>query len=212
MRQGSAKPGAVFLDRDGVINELVEQRRGVFESPLRPEDVHLTDGAAQHLEALRRIGFVVLYVSNQPAAAKGIVPVAQIEEVHHRVLDELARAGSRFDGGRLCLHHPSGVVAELTDECQCRKPAPGMLLALAKEFRIDPSRSWMVGDTDADVQAGAAAGVRTILVLTPGSAHKRGGVAEPKFTVPDLGGAVRAILGDTYRGSSQAEVQRVGDR
>jgi histidinol-phosphate phosphatase family protein len=114
--------------------------------------------------------------------------------VHERVIELLAAEGARLDDFRLCLHHPDGVVAELSGPCDCRKPAPGMLRDSAAELGIDLGRSWMVGDTDADVQAGRTAGCATILVQQPESAHKRTGQSAPDAVMPDLATAAALIL------------------
>jgi D-glycero-D-manno-heptose 1,7-bisphosphate phosphatase len=186
---------AVFVDRDGVINELVRDPRGGFlESPLNPEDVELIDGAAAALRRLADAGWTLVGVSNQPAAAKGTLSLDQLLGVQAQALDLLSAEGVRFDDFRLCLHHPDGVVAELRGVCDCRKPAPGMLLEAALALEIDVENSWMIGDTDADVLAGQAAGCATILVHNPGSAHKRGGEVSPDAVAADLAGAVAEIL------------------
>jgi D-glycero-D-manno-heptose 1,7-bisphosphate phosphatase len=186
---------AVFFDRDGVVNELVpDPVSGVPESPLDPEQVALIPGAAAALRRLHEFGYLLVGTSNQPAAAKGTVPLEQLHVVQARVLQLLELEGVAPDGFQLCFHHPDGLVASLTGECDCRKPAPGMLLVAAEELRLDLARSWMIGDTDADVLAGAAAGCRTILVEHPGSAHKRSGGATPDELVADLDDAVRLIL------------------
>lgn len=191
----SAGRRVVFLDRDGVINELVrDSASGAFESPLRVEDVRLLEGAASAAAGLARAGFALACVSNQPAAAKGKVSVGQLLDVHAAVLGLLERHGVALAASRLCLHHPEGVVRELAGTCPCRKPAPGMLLDAGAELGADFGASWMVGDTDADVAAGRAAGCRTILVEHPGSAHKRSGGACPDLLVGDLRAGVAGIL------------------
>jgi histidinol-phosphate phosphatase family protein len=189
------RPGAAFIDRDGVINELVpDGAGGPPESPLHVPDVRLLSGAAAALRRLADAGWRLVGVSNQPAAAKGTISLDDLHAVHARVLELLAAEGVRFDDFRLCLHHPDGVVPELAGPCDCRKPAPGMLRDAACAGGIDLGASWMVGDTDADVGAGRAAGVRTVLVTYPGSGHKRGGEA-PDVLAADLGEAAAAILG-----------------
>jgi D-glycero-D-manno-heptose 1,7-bisphosphate phosphatase len=171
---------AVFLDRDGVLTELVpDPSSGLPESPLRAQDVRLVAGAAAAAGRLRAEGYLLAVVSNQPAAAKGAVPVERLHDVHRHALELLAAEGVRVDAWRLCLHHPDGVVPSLSGSCDCRKPAPGMLLDAGRELGADMTRSWMVGDTDADVEAGLAAGCRTVLIGNPGSEHKRSAVAAP---------------------------------
>jgi D-glycero-D-manno-heptose 1,7-bisphosphate phosphatase len=165
---------AAFLDRDGVLNELVrEPRSGVAESPLEVDQVRLIQGAATAAAGLARAGFTLVCVSNQPAAAKGKASVVKLRAIHEQVIALLAKEGVTFAAWRLCLHHPLGVVPELTRQCTCRKPAPGMLLDVAAELGVDLASSWMVGDTDADVAAGRAAGCRTLLIENPDSFHKR---------------------------------------
>jgi D-glycero-D-manno-heptose 1,7-bisphosphate phosphatase len=187
---------AVFLDRDGVINGLVpDPRAGVPESPLRQEDVVLLDGVAGAIRSLAAQGFVLVGVSNQPAAAKQTVTLAQLEAVQERVLALLAAEHAVLDDFRICWHHPEGTDPVLGVECGCRKPAPGMLLDAARANDIDLAASWMIGDTDADVLAGAAAGARTVLVEHPPSAHKRTGASAPTLRAGDLREAV-AALGD----------------
>ena len=186
---------AVFLDRDGVLNELVpDPASGAPESPLRVEDVRLIDGAAEAVRELSGAGFALVCVSNQPAAAKEKITVERLYAIHARVVELLALAGAQLQTSRLCLHHPEGVVPELSGPCDCRKPAPGMLLDAASALDLDLGASWMMGDTDADVAAGAAAGCRTVLIEHPGSGRKRLGEARPDLLAPDLAGAVVCLL------------------
>jgi D-glycero-D-manno-heptose 1,7-bisphosphate phosphatase len=137
-------------------------------------------------------------VSNQPAAAKGTIELVQLHAVQDQVLALVAEsAGVRFDGFELCLHHPDAIVDALRGPCDCRKPAPGMLLRSAAELSIELTASWMVGDTDADVAAGRAAGCATILVEHPRSAHKRTRSPEADHIVGDLAEAADLILRPT---------------
>jgi D-glycero-D-manno-heptose 1,7-bisphosphate phosphatase len=187
--------GAIFLDRDGVLNELrVDPVSGLGESPLQVRDVRLIPGAAAAARTLAGADFALICVSNQPAAAKGRVSVEQLLAVHGRVVELLSREGVRLDASRLCLHHPDGVVPGLSGRCACRKPAPGMLLDAARALDVDLRCSWMVGDTDGDVGAGRAAGCRTLLVVNPGSIHKRLRAVRPDLSAPDLAGAVEPLL------------------
>jgi D-glycero-D-manno-heptose 1,7-bisphosphate phosphatase len=190
------KPAA-FLDRDGVLNELVaDPASGIPESPLKPADVRLIEGAATAAARLQQAGFVLVCVTNQPAAAKGVVSATQLLAVHARVVELLAAAGVTLAASRLCLHHELGIVPELSWPCACRKPAPGMLLDAAARLGLDLAASWMVGDTDADVLAGRAAGCGTVLLEHPPSAHKRTGRADPDLLDTDLAGAVARLLGE----------------
>lgn len=189
---------AVFLDRDGILNELVEDPvSGLPESPLRAADVRLVAGAATAVTRLRRLGFALVCVSNQPAAAKGKVSTSELLEVHDRVLALLRAKGVELDASRICMHHEQGVVAELAGRCECRKPAPGMLLDAACALGIDLASSWMVGDTDADVLAGKAAGCMTLLVGYPGSVHKRLQAVCPDLVASSLADAADRLANRT---------------
>ncbi len=186
---------AVFLDRDGVLNELVrDPASGHYESPLIASDVRLISGAADAVGALRAAGFVLVCVTNQPAAAKGKASLDELLAVQRRVGELLAAQGFELDAWQVCLHHPDGIVPELAHACDCRKPAPGMLLDAARTLELDLAASWMVGDTDADMQAGRAAECRTILISHPGSAHKRSGGAVSDLVAVDLRDAVAQLL------------------
>jgi len=179
---------AVFLDRDGVINDLVpDPETGTPESPYGVDDVRLMPDAAEAIKRLHDDGWFLVAASNQPAAAKGIATIEQLQLVHHRIVELLAHEGAALDDWRYCFHHP-----DFTGPCDCRKPAPGMLLDAAEEHNVDLARSWMVGDADRDVEAGRRAGVRTILVEHPGSAHRRKG-APSDAVVRNLSAALGII-------------------
>lgn len=185
---------AVFVDRDGVVNALApDPESGLPESPLDTDQVIVLDGVADALKRIREAGFLLVLVTNQPGAAKAKTTVSMLEAINHSILEQLARSGARFDAVKMCLHHPEAVVPELRGPCPCRKPEPGMLLEAAGELDIDLSSSWMVGDSDSDVEAGRRAGVRTILVEHESSAHRRR-AAEPDHRVGDLTEAVTVLL------------------
>jgi D-glycero-D-manno-heptose 1,7-bisphosphate phosphatase len=186
---------AIFLDRDGVLNELVPDiDSGQGESPLRVADVRLIPGAAAAAASLRAAGYTLVCVTNQPAAAKAKASVSELEAIQLRVGELLAAEGAHLDAWRMCLHHPAGVVPELSGPCDCRKPAPGMLLDAASELGLDLSRSWLFGDTDADMLAGRAAGCRTALIEHPASVHKRLNVASYDLVAEDLADGAAQLL------------------
>jgi D-glycero-D-manno-heptose 1,7-bisphosphate phosphatase len=194
---GAPRP-AVFLDRDGVLNELVPDLcSGDPESPLEVSDVRLIAGAAAGARELARAGFALVCVSNQPAAAKEQARIEQLQAVHERVVDLLARERVHLDASRLCLHHPRGLAPVLSCLCDCRKPQPGMLLDATGELGLDLGRSWMIGDTSADVEAGRRAGCGTVLIEYPGSAHKRVRAVRADALAQDLKCAAPMLLGVT---------------
>ncbi|MGA2320228.1 MAG: HAD-IIIA family hydrolase [Solirubrobacteraceae bacterium] len=191
----SAGRPAIFLDRDGVLNELVpDSDSGQAESPLRVADVRLIPGAAAAASSLRAAGYTLVCVTNQPAAAKAKTSVSELEAIQRRVGELLAAEGAHLDAWRMCLHHPAGVVPELSGPCACRKPAPGMLLDAASELGLDLSRSWLFGDTDADMLAGRAAGCRTALIEHTASAHKRLSAEKYDLLAKNLADGVAQLL------------------
>lgn len=186
---------AAFLDRDGVLNELVpDPVSGDPESPLRIDDVRLIAGAADAVRDLARAGFLLVCISNQPAAAKGVVTVPQLLAIHERVLELLAREGAQIESSRLCTHHPCATVPELSGVCECRKPEPGMILDAANALGLDLAASWMLGDSDTDVVAGQRAGCSTALIENRDSAHRRSGDVRPSLRARDLVDAVAQLL------------------
>jgi D-glycero-D-manno-heptose 1,7-bisphosphate phosphatase len=146
---------AAFLDRDGVIN-----RKAPTEDQYvtRWEEMEILPGVAQAISLLNRAGFLVIVVSNQRSVAKGLITNTQVDSIHQRMCDYLARAGAVIHAVYYCPH-------ELDPPCGCRKPQPGMLLQAARTHNIDLTASWMIGDSDKDVEAGKNAGCRTARLL-----------------------------------------------
>lgn len=155
------KQKAVFLDRDGTINRMAGFISNVADFELLP-------GVAQAINCIHALGFLVIVVTNQPVIARGELTLHGLEEIHHKMDTLLGLEGAYIDGLYFCPHHPDkgfeGEVPELKIECECRKPKPGMLLDAARNFHIDLEQSWMVGDSQADIGAGKAAGCKTVLV------------------------------------------------
>jgi D-glycero-D-manno-heptose 1,7-bisphosphate phosphatase len=188
---------AVFLDRDGVIVELVwDAVDGSFEGPVDENDVRLVRDAADAIRRIRSLDYRVVVVSNQPGVAKGKASRDELRATHERVVRLRADQGAAVDDYRYCLHHPDAVDARLRADCGCRKPHPGMLLAAAADLGIDLSSSWMIGDSDVDAEAGREAGCRTILVENPQSMHRRRGDGPADFRVRDLARSVDVLSGE----------------
>jgi len=156
---------AVFLDRDGVLTELVlHPSTGEYEPPHSPEELTLIPGAIPALRTLLDAGFELFLVSNQPDCAKGKATLEQLKFVHETFDRILKTAGIQFRDYYYCYHHPRGIVPEYTLTCECRKPKPYFLLKAARDYEINLHCSWMIGDRDTDIECGRAAGVRTILL------------------------------------------------
>lgn len=188
----AAARAAVFVDRDGTLNEMVyDDTHGTFDSPRRPEQVRLRPGAAAFVRGARALGYEVIVVTNQPGLAKGTLTPAELDAVNRRLAALLAARGATLDAIYWCPHHPS------VRDCACRKPKPGLLRRAARERRLALRPSWMVGDGVVDVQAGRAAGCRTIFVgrLKPEVVEKlfEECDAMPDAVVADLRGALEVI-------------------
>lgn len=161
---------AVFIDRDGTLNEMVyDENHGLLDSPRRPEQVRMIPGAGAFLKTVRAKGYFICVVTNQPGIAKGTLTLAELDAVNNELTRQLASDGESWDELRFCPHHPTGGPRSNplhVKECQCRKPKAGLLMKAAEEHNIDLAQSWMIGDGLTDVQAGRRAGCRTILVTT----------------------------------------------
>lgn len=158
---------AVFIDRDGTLNEMVyDETHGTLDSPRRPEDVRLIPQAARFLRSVKEYGYLALVVTNQPGIARGTLSMETLQAINNRLAALLADEGAAWDDLRFCPHFPDPKLTknEYAVECDCRKPKPGLLLSAAEAFDIDLRSSWMVGDGLNDVQAGKTAGCRSILV------------------------------------------------
>ena len=156
---------AVFLDRDGVINELVYyEEQGIIDSPFTVEQLKLFPWAGEAINNLHRAGYIIVIVSNQPGIAKGRFSSDTFQGIRERARGELAKQGAFVDAEYYCFHHPDAVVEGLRANCECRKPKPGLLFQAARDLDIDLSQSWMIGDGLTDVKAGRSAGCKTILL------------------------------------------------
>ena len=146
------RPG-VFLDRDGILNELV-LREGAYVSPRRPEDFRIRPGVAEAVARLRGLRLPLLVVTNQPDVGRGLMPRDALQQ-----MSDLLRAALPIDDLAVCVHDDA-------DGCECRKPKPGLLRELAARWGVDLGQSFMVGDSWRDVGAGRAVGCRTILIAS----------------------------------------------
>lgn len=155
----------VFLDRDGVINEIVYfPEFGVLDSPLNPKQFRLLPGVAEAIKVFNRLDLKVVVVSNQPSIAKGKMTEEAFRKVRLKMRRELEKRGARIDAEYYCFHHPLARDAKYRASCDCRKPKPGLLLRAAKDLGLDLSRCYMVGDSLTDVKAGKTVGCRSFLI------------------------------------------------
>lgn len=167
----SNKQKAVFLDRDGTINVYKDFLTDI-------DDFELIPGVADAIKKINALGYLAIVITNQPVIARGEISWDQLEEIHNKMETELGKEGAYLDGIYFCPHHPhkgyDGEIVELKIECDCRKPKPGMILKASKDFNIDLSQSYMLGDSENDIKAGIAAGCKSILLNGLGSNNING--------------------------------------
>jgi D-glycero-D-manno-heptose 1,7-bisphosphate phosphatase len=154
---------AVFLDRDGTMIEDVGYLDAIARVAFYPWTI-------DSIRALNRAGLAVVVVTNQSGIARGILDEALVEATHRHLSARLEAGAARVDAYYYCPHHPRGTVAAFARECDCRKPARGLIERAAADLGLDPARSFVVGDKWIDVQLGRAVGARAILVRTGGGA------------------------------------------
>jgi D-glycero-D-manno-heptose 1,7-bisphosphate phosphatase len=156
---------AIFLDRDGVINELVYYpEHGIIDSPFTTGQFKLLPGVGPAIKKFHDAGFKVILVSNQPGIAKGHFSESHFERLRGKMKAELAAEGAFLDGEYYCFHHTEAAIERFRVDCECRKPKPGLLLQAAKDLEIEMQGSWMIGDGLTDIKAGKGAGCRTLLM------------------------------------------------
>jgi len=160
--QDAMTNAAVFFDRDGT---LIEDP-GYLN---HPDQVKLLEGTAEVLKELKLMGYQAIIITNQSGVARGIVSEEMLGRIHERLTELLAQKGATLDGIYYCPYHPEGVIPKYRQDSDWRKPEPGMLLAAAEDMNIDLTRSWMIGDSPRDVEAGHRAGCRTILLRSTGA-------------------------------------------
>jgi D-glycero-D-manno-heptose 1,7-bisphosphate phosphatase len=177
----TANNHAVFLDRDGTIMEDTNYVGDV-------ERVVLIPSAPAALKRLQQAGYKLFVVTNQSGVGRGYFTREAVEAIHAHLDEHFGKTGVRFDRYYVCPHHPE-------DNCDCRKPKPKFLLDAAREYGLDLTRSFMVGDRPSDIQAGVTAGTKAILVLT-GAGRETLAKQEvnPDFVAEDIGGAATWIL------------------
>lgn len=156
------KQKAIFLDRDGTINKYVGFLRNI-------DDFELIEGVSEAIKKINQSGYLAIVVTNQPVIARGEVTWDELNEIHRKMATLLGMHGAYIDGMYICPHHPDkgfeGERPEYKFDCDCRKPKPGLLLQAAKDYNIDLCESYMIGDSERDVEAGKAAGCKESLLI-----------------------------------------------
>ena len=163
------KKPAVLLDRDGTINEMIfNENIEQFDSPLKTEELKLIPHTLEALHMLKSLGYLLIVITNQPAAAKGKTTLGKLCEINNRLRGMLKDGNIYLDDILMCPHHPTGSQyckePFLIRDCECRKPKPGLILKAIEKFNIDVDNSYMAGDSCVDVLAGKAGRLKTVFL------------------------------------------------
>ena len=153
---------AIFFDRDGVLNEEVGYLWEI-------EKFKWVDGAREAIKFCNERGILTIVVTNQGGIARGLYTAREVDALHDFMQKSLAQVGAHIDGFYYCPHHPEGVVKEFSVVCECRKPKPGMILRACEDFKINPAQAILFGDTERDIAAAEAAGLRAGIFFTGGN-------------------------------------------
>ena len=153
------KHAAIFLDRDGTINEEVDFLTSA-------DELHLLPGSAEAIRLANTLGLKVIVITNQSGIARGLLTEEHLREIHAALTERLRGHQAVIDAFYYCPHHPDAELPQYRVACDCRKPGVGMITRAVQEFSIDPAQSFVIGDRLIDIQTGNAAGVESILVLT----------------------------------------------
>jgi D-glycero-D-manno-heptose 1,7-bisphosphate phosphatase len=191
-----------LLDRDGTLIDVVrDEETGTVTTAFHPSQLRILEGVVEGLSLLVEAGYLLAIVTNQPGPAKGHFSREAVERTNAALVTELASRSIPIARVAACMHHPEGGERgdrELVRPCHCRKPKPGLLLETMQALAVAPGRTWMIGDSMADVEAGRAAGVRTGLLFADNRCElcplRTGPSVIPECHAPRLPQLVRAIL------------------
>jgi len=178
------KKFAVFCDRDGVINKDVNYLH-------KFEDLEILPKVPEAIKILNQRKIPIIVITNQPAVAKGLIDEKGVKEIHQKIQQFLAPQGAKIDDFLFCPHHPNADILKYRKNCDCRKPKIGLVIDAAKKYSLDLKKSFFIGDTFRDIEAGKKAGCTTIFVESKNCDLSN---SIPDYTVKDLFNAVKIIL------------------
>lgn len=196
-----------LLDRDGTLIDVVrDAETGTVQTAFHPSQLRFLPGVVEGLKALQEAGFTLVVATNQPGPAKGHFDREAVARTNSALVEKLWAYGVRIARVETCMHHPEGGEGgdvSLIGPCDCRKPKPGMLLGAMRTLDASPSEAWMIGDSQADIDAARAAGIRAGLVFAEGRCElcplRAGPKVVPDAWAPRLDALVRAILAHASR-------------
>ncbi len=191
---------ALFLDRDGVIIKMVfDSENGTAHPPRNISNLEYENGIFDLLNFSMKKGFLNILISNQPDIGLGKISAYHFQKIKKRIDDDLSAHQVKLDAQYFCFHHPFAEIGKYKTVCNCRKPKPGMIIKAAKDFNIDLTQSYMIGDGVNDVIAGHQAGCKTILVTNNLESenlrvlgNKLQGI-KPDYTVKNLKEVIKLI-------------------
>ena len=183
---------AVFFDRDGTLNEEIGHVRD-------PQDFRVYPFAVRAVRLVNEAGLRAIVITNQSGVARGLLPESLVRKVHRQLTRRIEAGGARLDAIFYCPHHPEAVIERYRVVCACRKPAPGMLEAAARQFQVDLAQSFVIGDRLVDITAARRVGARSVLVLTGVGRRELedeevAGIARPDHVAENAYAAVRWVL------------------
>jgi len=182
------KNRAVFLDRDGTINEEV----GYLS---RIEELKIYENAAEAIRLVKEKGFLAIVITNQSGVARGYFTEEFIITVHNKINEYLNARGTSLDALYYCPHHPKYGNEHYRKECPCRKPEPGLLLMAAEDFNIDLKSSYVIGDMLRDIDTARRVGAKGVMVKT-GYGRNVVATSKPDYIAEDLLDAAKWIIRD----------------
>ncbi|MBU6500578.1 MAG: HAD family hydrolase [Patescibacteria group bacterium] len=177
---------AVFLDRDGTINN----NNDIID---KPKELRILPGVLSAVKKINHLGFLAVIITNQAVIGKGSWKKKEVDRVHAMLVRKMKKHGAKIDAIYYCPHHPEAKLKRYRLECDCRRPNIGLLLRAMRRFHIDPRESFSVGDMTRDILAGKRAGTKTILVKTGFAGKDKKYRVEPDFIAKDLLAAVKII-------------------
>jgi histidinol-phosphate phosphatase family protein len=187
---------AIFLDRDGVIVQRCDRKKGDGNDIRNPDEFELYPDTISAIKKINASGYLAIVITNQPGIAKNFFSMSDLANIHNKMETLLGKGGAKLDCIYFCPHHPEkghpGENVLYKTDCDCRKPKPGLIQDALIKFNIDPSSSYMVGDTWRDIECGKAAGVKTVALLQGDSNWKD---SRADFTFETLSDAVDYIIG-----------------
>jgi len=190
----------IFLDRDGVINEMVFiKEHGYVDSPNQVKQFHLIRKVGLALKIVKQLGFKIIIISNQPGIAKGYFSEHDFEKIRNKMIKELAKYNVKIDDEYYCLHHPDAKISKYKKICNCRKPKDGLIKQARKKYDIDLKKSYFIGDGIIDMQIAKKVGCKAIFVgninslITDLFVKKE---INPNYTAKNLFEAIKLIKKD----------------